>query len=233
MDHDSDLPVWPGFVAAVSCLVLGLLLTTAIILSLHSQLGVLAAQYAAALMNVPPDPPQPERSDVATVAKFLRPPTITDRSPPGVLPAAVRPGGPSGTEQASAEIERQPQGELPEGAPQDNHLTLIFGDRLADIPPDRRPEIGLALAALSVTPESRWRIRASAPPTDATRRRNTFRLMVALRSFLVTRGIDESRIELRLDQGSDAVDGGADITVRIGPFEPGNDALVPPAIPAS
>jgi hypothetical protein len=233
MDHDSELPVWPGFVAAVSCLVLGLLLTTAIILSLHSQLGVLAAQYAAALMNVPPAPPRPERSDAATLAKTLPPSTIADSFPPVVPPAVVRQGGASGSGQAPGVIDRLPREEFPEVAPQDNHLTLIFGDRLTDIPPDRRSEIELALESLSVTPESRWRIRASAPATDVTRRRNTFRLMVAMRSFLVTRGIDESRIELRLEEGSNAVDGGADITVRIGPFEPGNDGLVPLPAPAS
>jgi len=183
---------WPGYVAAISCLVLGLLLTASIIASLITQLGVIAADYAAKLL-----------------AGLERPPIVQPAAPPRpvppplaiVSPPAIVTPGPA------------PRPFLP---PQANHITLIFGDQLLDIPAPQRAEIALSMRGLVAAPDARWRIWAAAPQDQLALRRNTFRLMMAARAFMAAEGIPESRVELRLEDGP-GTGGPGDIVVRLGP----------------
>lgn len=186
---------WPGYVAAISCLVLGLLLTASIIASLITQLGIIAADYTAALL----------------AASQRRPPEVVAMAPPAPSPVRELPTpGP-----APAPVVA-PRPVLP---PQANHLTLIFGEQLLEIPAERRPEIAASLRGLLAAPDVRWRIWAAAPQEDLTLRRNTFRLMVAVRSFMASEGIAEPRVELRLEDGP-GTGGPGDIVVRFGPVGP-------------
>ena len=194
---------WPGYVAAISCLVLGLLLTASIIASLITQLGFIAADYAAKLLALSQRVvvEQPARQAPAVPSALAR-----------VLPAPVP--GP---------LPPPPSETRPVLPPQANHLTLIFGDQLFEIPARDRPEIAQALRGLSAAPDARWRIWASAPQEPLAQRRNTFRLMVVVRTFLAAEGIPESRVELRLEDGPGA-GGPGDIVVKLGPVEPAGRA---------
>jgi len=190
---------WPGYVAAISCLVLGLLLTASIIASLITQLGFIAADYTAKLLamtqRVAVEPPaRPPAAAPVAPAVRVEPPPMAGPAP---LPAPA------------------PRPILP---PQANHLTLIFGDQLFEIPARHRLEIAQALRGLPAAPDARWRIWASAPEDQLAQRRNTFRLMVAVRSFLAAEGIAEARVELRLEDGP-GTGGPGDIVVRLGPVE--------------
>jgi hypothetical protein len=190
---------WPGYVAAISCLVLGLLLVASIIAALISQLGLIGAKYSQALVvemlrraetpavvePVRPAAPQPSAAVVVT--------------PPVPAPAPV--------------VAPREQPVLPD---QPNHVTLIFGEQLLDIPAEHREDIARALRGLAAAGDSRWRIWASAPEAELAQRRNTFRLMVAVRTFLGVQGIAENRIELRLENGA-ATGAPGDILIRVGP----------------
>lgn len=197
---------WPGYVAAISCLVLGLLLTASIIASLITQLGFIAADYATKLLALSQRVvvEQPERPAVQGPA--------VPATPVRVLPAPV-----------SGPVQPAPAEARPVLPPQANHLTLIFGDQLFEIPARDRPEIAQALRGLSAAPEARWRIWASAPQEPLAQRRNTFRMMVVVRTFLAAEGIPENRVELRLEDGPDT-GGPGDIVVRLGPVEPAGRA---------
>jgi len=201
--HGSSYNFWPGYVAAISCLVLGLLLTASIIASLITQLGVIAADYAAKLLA------------------GLEPPVVVQApAPPRAAPAPpVAMAPPS----AAAPPARTPRPVLP---PQANHITLIFGEQLLDIPVQQRAEIARSMRGLVAAPEARWRIWAAAPQDQLALRRNTFRLMVAVRGFVAAEGIPESRVELRLEDGP-GTGGPGDIVVRLGPVE-----AVPGSTPA-
>ena len=191
---------WPGYVAAISCLVLGLLLVASIVAALISQLGLIGAKYSAALLaemlrrvEVPAaQQPAPARAAVQA-------PTVPAAVPVPPPPAAAVPQPPA----------------LPEPP---NHVTLIFGEQLLDIPADRRDEINRSLRGLTASADARWRIWAAAPENDLTTRRNTFRLMVAVRTYLGSQGIAESRVELRLEDGA-GTGGPGDIVVRFGPVQ--------------
>jgi hypothetical protein len=132
----------------------------------------------------------------------VAPPLPLPAEPPVVpLPAATAPAA------------------LPQAAV-DNHLTLIFGEQVSGIPPERRPEIAASLRELTVAPGSSWRVWATAPDGELARRRSTFRLMVAVRTFLAEQGIPERAVELRLLEGPVTGNPG-DIVVRVGPAQAG------------
>jgi hypothetical protein len=231
----ASFQVWPGYVAAISSLVLGLLLTASIVATLYSQMSVLAARYAAATVSVLAAREVPPKTPVRMSPQSPAETRVTAAPVPARAfdPRAPAPGK---TGHAAAREASEPSapghGAIRDhqGA-EDNHLTLIFGESLLDIPADRREEIARALGALSATAQSRWRVSAGAPATDPTLRRNTFRLMVAMRNFLVAQGIEEARIEIRLEDATSPVEGVGDITVRIGPVDAGEGASVAPVGP--
>ena len=79
-----------------------------------------------------------------------------------------------------------------------------------------RPVLAVAAAAApSGASETGW----VALCEQFAQRRNTFRLMVAVRTFLAAEGIAEARVELRLEDGP-GTGGPGDIVVRLGPVEP-------------
>ena len=191
---------WPGYVAAISCLVLGLLLVASIIAALISQLGLIGVKYSQALVAE-----MLRRAETPAVVEPVRPAAPQPPAPVVVPPPAPAP--------APAVAPREQPVVLPDLA---NHVTLIFGEQLLDIPAEHREEIARALRGLTAAGDSRWRIWASAPEADLAQRRNTFRLMVAVRTFLGVQGIAENRIELRLENG-EATGAPGDILIRVGP----------------
>lgn len=215
MKSETGFQFWPGYVAAISCLVLGLLLVASVVASLTTQLGLLAADYNAALLAQAfrRAAARAEAQAGADVAKVPRAAAVapavasgsaTAAAPPAEAPVVLPPG--------PAAPSVQPQ------VPVENHLTLIFGEQVSGIPPERRPEIATALRELTAAPGTSWRVWATAPDGELVRRRSTFRLMVAVRTFLAEQGIPERAVELRLLDGPVA-DNPGDIVVRVGPAQ--------------
>jgi len=191
---------WPGYVAAISCLVLGLLLVASIIAALITQLGLIGAKYSQALVAE-----MLRRAEAPAVVEPVRPAAALPPAPVVVTPPAPAP---------APVVAPRERPVLPD---QPNHITLIFGEQLLDIPAEHREEIARALRGLTAGADSRWRIWASAPEADLTQRRSTFRLMVAVRTFCGVQGIAENRIELRLENGS-ATGAPGDIVIRVWPL---------------
>jgi len=225
MKSEPGFQFWPGYVAAISCLVLGLLLVASVVASLTTQLGVIAADYNAAL-----------------VAQALRRAAARAEAQAGaeaVAPAVARPAPAPATPPAGPAVAAQveapaapPPGPAPAqsepAVPVENHLTLIFGEQVTGIPPARRAEIAAALRDLSVPAGAPWRVWAVAPDGELARRRSTFRLMMSVRTFLAEQGVSEREVELRLLDGP-VVGNPGDIIVRVGPAQAG---VAPPAAAA-
>jgi hypothetical protein len=169
---------WPGFVAAISGLVASLMLLLAVLVLLLSQLGVLAANYAEKFI-----------ADALRRAQEMEAVAALEK----IRGTGVGPGV-GGAKTGVSPIPTDP-------SPKISEVVLIFGGDVNDIPEEQRPAIAEAMRELGASPQARWRIVASAPESDRVLRRSTFRLMVAARNFVTGQGIDESRIEMRLEDG--------------------------------
>ena len=189
MSSDSgSVSVWPGYVAAVSCLVLSLLLLAAIVVSLITQLGSLAAAYNETLRQAslkryqsPGEPSQPAQAEPSAVAAPVRAPMVLKR--PG--------------ESAVALVESPRQGAQP-SVRAVGELRLVFDPALADIPASQLKDLATALEQIDAPPGGRWQIWAAASDADVLASRTTFKLMLAVRSYMVKVGIPESSMDLRL-----------------------------------
>lgn len=119
--------------------------------------------------------------------------------------------------------------------PQISEVVLIFGGDANDIAEEKRQAIADALRDLAAAPQARWSIVASAPASDRVARRSTFRLMVVARNFVVSQGISESRIEMRLEDGPVATGPAPEgsIIVRIVPSRIGQEPGGPKEAPAA
>jgi hypothetical protein len=220
MKSETGFQFWPGYVAAISCLVLGLLLVASVVASLTTQLGLIAADVNSALLaqafrRAAARAEAQAQGDAAAVARPAAAATAVAVAPPSVAPPLPLPAEPP--------VVPLPAATAPAALPQaavDNHLTLIFGEQVSGIPPERRPEIAASLRELTVAPGSSWRVWATAPDGELARRRSTFRLMVAVRTFLAEQGIPERAVELRLLEGPVTGNPG-DIVVRVGPAQAG------------
>jgi hypothetical protein len=169
---------WPGFVAAISGLVASLMLLLAVLVLLLSQLGALAANYAEKFI-----------ADALRRAQEMEAVAALEK----IRGTGVGPGV-GGAKTGVSPIPTDP-------SPKISEVVLIFGGDVNDIPEEQRPAIAEAMRELGASPQARWRIVASAPESDRVLRRSTFRLMVAARNFVTGQGIDESRIEMRLEDG--------------------------------
>lgn len=167
---------WPGFVAVISGLVASLMLLMAILVLLLTQLGTISSNYAdrvlAELLRQ-----AEEREAIAALEKIRGTGTGTK------LGGAVS---------AVSAVPTDP-------GPKISEIVLIFADKVNDIPEDQRPAISQGLRDLGAAADSRWAILAFAPESDAVLRRSTFRLMVAVRNFVSSQGIAESRVEMRME----------------------------------
>ena len=170
--HDSgSVNVWPGYVAAISCLVLSLLLLSSIVVVMISQLGQYAQRYNETLVQ-------------KAIANKKHRITLSD---------SQTQAGPNLGQ--AAEQNSQPQ----------IQLRLIFASDLIDIPLQQQTEVANSLHKLDSSSNSRWQIWAFVSASDALARHSTFRLMVAVRSFMVSQGISEGHIQLKLWSGDDPV----------------------------
>ncbi len=169
---------WPGFVAAIAGLVASLMLLLAVLVLLLSQLGTLAANYAEKLLADALR--RLEEQEAVTALEKIR--------GTGVGP------GVGGAKVGVSPIPTDPR-------PKISEVVLIFGSDANDIPEEQRSAIADAMRELGASPEAVWRVLAFAPESDRVLRRSTFRLMVAVRNFLVAQDIPEARIEMRLEDG--------------------------------
>lgn len=169
---------WPGFVAVISGLVASLMLLMAILVLLLTQLGTISANYAEAVLAELLRQAE-ERERIAALEKIRGTGTGTGAKLGGAL-IGVSP------------VPTDPTLKISE-------IVLIFADKVNDIPEEQRPAIAQGLRELNAAADTRWTILAFAPESDAVLRRSTFRLMVAVRNFVSSQGIAESRVELRIE----------------------------------
>jgi len=167
---------WPGFVAVISGLVASLMLLMAILVLLLTQLGTISANYAEAVLAELLRQAE-ERERIAALEKIR--------------------GTGTGTKLGGALIGVSPVPTDP--TPKISEIVLIFADKVNDVPEEQRPAIAQGLRELNASADARWTILAFAPESDAVLRRSTFRLMVAVRNFVASQGIAESRVDLRME----------------------------------
>ena len=177
-----SVSVWPGYVAAISCLVLSLLLLASIIVSLITQLGTIAAAYNDQLVAEA----LKQYSSSAELMVAVESVAQTRAFVPA--PTAVRPPTTGSL----------PQLDLPQTPVPHDQLRLVFGNTLAAIPPSHENMLVKAIAKMEAPAGVPWRIWAAALESDEMNKRTTFGIMVSVRSLMARSGVPESSIELRI-----------------------------------
>ncbi len=190
--ESGSVSVWPGYVAAVSCLVLSLLLLAAIVVSLITQLGTLAAAHNETLRQAALKRYESPGEEAAQASQSS-PAELSAGAAPARAPTVLKRPGESAA--ASVELPRQGAQPLVRSA---GELRLVFDASLADIPASQFKDLAAALDQIDAPPGGRWQIWAAAPEADALASRTTFKLMLAVRSYMVKAGIAESLMDLRL-----------------------------------
>ncbi len=190
--ESGSVSVWPGYVAAVSCLVLSLLLLAAIVVSLITQLGPLAAAHNETLRQASLKRYQSPGEDPGLAGQSA-PSALSAGAAPPRVPAVLKRSG----ESAAASIALPRQGDPP-AAKAAGELRLVFDASLADIPASQFKDLAAALDQIDAPVGGRWQIWAAAPEADALASRTTFKLMLAVRSYMVKAGIAESLMDLRM-----------------------------------
>lgn len=172
-DENRSVNVWPGYVAAISCLVLSLLLLASIVVVMITQLGLYAKRYHETLVQKVIAQTQRQAQSAASRQQSISvdSPVVSTSTP-------------------------KPQ----------RQLRLIFASDLIDIPQQQLASVADSFHQLESTAMPDWQIWAYVNPSDAVAKHNAFRLMVAVRTFMVNQGIANTRIKLQLLSGSEPVD---------------------------
>lgn len=209
--QDEEPGFWPGYVAAVSGLVQGLLI-------MAMALGV--AIYALGQLS------QAKRA--APLEPARRAPAASGQAPAGFarearlpLPAPVPPVGLSGPAPTPAPIPAVREGDP---AP----IQAGFAGDAVILPTSAVPGLIASLYRAGGAGVTRWRITIPADVSDPREQRAAYLRLLGLRALLVRHGIAPSAIDLWIDAGAPAV-GGAGRVARI---EPAPEAPAGPAAPA-
>lgn len=173
----NSISVWPGYVAAISCLVLSLLLLAAIIVSVITQLGMIAAAYRKELvleaLKVFSYPDPQVIQDKVSISALSRTPVPTKTNSPAQL-------------------------DVPQVAVPQEQLRLVFASTLSSIPESQQSTVAQAIAKMTAPKGGRWRIWAAVAESDELNKRTTFQIMTSLRSLMGRWGVSETAIELRI-----------------------------------
>ena len=167
--------IWPGYVAAIASLVLSLLLLLAILSFALTQVGNIVTQYTQEIL----------RNTLAA-----KPSQPIDPIKPSVnsTPARVR------TTPGTAEP-------VARGTPL-RQIKLIFGVNLSDIPASQLAEVISSIKQIQAPDDVAWRIWTTTLVSDSVMERSAYRLLLSARKRLIDQGVQEKRIELRIDKSS-------------------------------
>jgi hypothetical protein len=188
--------IWPGYVAAIASLVLSLLLLLAILSFALTQVGNIVTQYTQEILR-------------NTLAAKPNKPFEPNKPSVNVTPARVR------TTPGTAEP-------IAMGVPL-RQIKLIFGVNLSDIPASQLAEVISSIQQIQIqAPDDvAWRIWATTLASDSVMERSAYRLLLSARKKLIDQGIQEKRIELRIDKSSTPPPGyqQGEIIIHIAPVQ--------------
>jgi len=102
-------------------------------------------------------------------------------------------------------------------------IKLIFGVNLSDIPASQLAEVISSIQQIQIqAPDDvAWRIWATTLASDSVMERSAYRLLLSARKKLIDQGIQEKRIELRIDKSSTPPPGyqQGEIIIHIAPVQ--------------
>lgn len=191
--HDDDAGFWPGYVAAVSGLVQGLLIMAmALGISIWAigQLAVSSDRAARAKKAA-------ERADqgAGSGASGL----ASAPSPTSSLRPSASSGPQSGTQGAAGSPGAQP------GAPRPAEAIVArisFFDDAVDLPDASAQDVATIVAAHRAGGGARWRLTLGADLSNPRERRAGFLRLLSVRKVLLGSGIEADRVQLELVAGA-------------------------------
>lgn len=186
--------IWPGYVAAIASLVLSLLLLLAILVFALTQVGNIVTQYTQEILRN----------------------TLTAKQSKPLAPVKASMNA------ATAEIRTTPETTEPiaSGAPL-RQIKLIFGVNLSEIPASQLGEVINSLKQMQAPENVAWRIWTTTLASDSVMERSAYRLLLSARKTLIDQGVQEKRIELRIDKSNNPPPGyqQGDIIIHIAPLQ--------------
>lgn len=181
--------VWPGYVAAVASLVLSLLLLLAILVFAMTQIENLVARYEQQLLRA-----SLEQEVEAGKKDELRAPT-----PPVPAPAPVLPKPTAEKPQAKDRVEAKTS---KTDATLPDQIRLIFEAGVGDLSPEAAQELATLMARLKSDKPLYWVIQASTVAADPVMEKTSYRLIMKVNQLLRQQGVDEKRIQVRLQKST-------------------------------
>ncbi|PUE41683.1 hypothetical protein [Limnohabitans sp. Bal53] len=183
--------VWPGYVAAVASLVLSLLLLLAILVFAMTQIENLVARYEQQLLRA-----SLEQEVDASKKDELRAPTPTVPAP---APAPVLPKPTAEKPQAKDRVEAKTS---KTDATLPDQIRLIFEAGVGDLSPEAAQELATLMARLKSDKPLYWVIQASTVAADPVMEKTSYRLIMKVNQLLRQQGVDEKRIQVRLQKSN-------------------------------
>lgn len=201
--HDDEPGFWPGYVAAVSGLVQGLLIMAMALAAAIFALGQISRKAPALAGGRPPLPAAPA-------------PAGAPRA--DLLPLAV-PVPPAAGQAGPAPLQPQVAGSVP-------RIVAGFQGDAVILPDSARPGLIVAIYRAQGAGVQRWRITMPASLDDPRDQRAAYLRLLGLRNLLVQQGVAAGAIDLWIEQG------GAVGATREARIEPIDASGAPVALPA-
>jgi hypothetical protein len=187
--------VWPGYVAAVASLVLSLLLLLAILVFAMTQIENLVARYDQEILRARLQ----QEVDAGQTEPTTRPVS------PAPVPVSPKPEAPKPSAKDNV-VAKTSKTE----APLPDQIRLIFEAGVGDVSAQAAQELAAVVARLNAAKPLYWRIQAATLASDPVMEKTSYRLMMKVNQLLREQGIDEKRIQLRLQKSTVLPKGYAD-----------------------
>ncbi len=196
---------WPGFVDAISCLVLNLLFLTMVLTIAVFVLGQGQALHRReALASVAADKPAPASAPAQPAPPALPAPAIKAAPTPVPLPASVAPE-PVRAEQAPVALKSDNRvavnGDVRVGedGTSDALLLIIFSSDTVIVPSEQRDALVQRLRALDEQqPGQTYEVRVATDTTISDARRSAYFRAISVRDLMMQAGIRPLSITLRM-----------------------------------
>jgi hypothetical protein len=189
--------VWPGYVAAVASLVLSLLLLLAILVFAMTQIENLVARYEQELLRA-----SLQQELDAGKKDETKAPTTPVPAPAPVLPKPTA-EKPQAKDSVVAKTSKT-DATLPD------QIRLIFEAGVGDVSPQAAQELASVIARLKSDKPLYWVIQASTVASDPVMEKTSYRLIMKVNQLLRQQGVDEKRIQVRLQKSNVLPKGYAD-----------------------
>jgi hypothetical protein len=181
--------VWPGYVAAVASLVLSLLLLLAILVFAMTQIENLVARYEQQILRASLQ----QEVDTGKTDEIRAPkPPVPLPVPVPVLPKPVD-EKPQAKDSVVAKTSKTDTA-LPD------QIRLIFEAGVGDVSAQAAQELASVIARLKSDKPLYWVIQASTLASDPVMEKTSYRLIMKVNQLLRQQGIDEKRIQVRLQK---------------------------------